>query len=311
MQSRLILPIILATVLLASCAKQPPATGTAASPSPAASSAALTPPSSGASVTPLTPSASATPTPTPAPAAIKVNGEGVPLDEYQASLKQVEEAEPKGDPVDQRKRVIAELVDETLLAQAALKAGFSLDDKTLQVKVDGIAQQAGGAAAFADWQTRMGYTPQSFHSALRRSTAAAWQRSQIMNGVPAEMEQVHARQILVQGEEAANLAEQRAKQTGTNFATLAFGYDLSAGGDLSWFPRGYLNEPAVEDAAFALQPGEISPVIKSSIGFHILQVIAREVRPLTLDARQVLQRKALAAWLETNRKQSSVEEIVP
>ena len=310
MRSRFILPIILAVTLLASCAKQPATPPGLTPSSPATASAAQTP-GPGATTTPLTPSATPAPTATAVPAALRVNSEVVPLDEYQASLKQLAEAEPKGDPADQRKRVIAELVDETILAQSAFKAGFSLDDKALQERIDAIVKQTGGDAVFNDWQSRMGYSPQSFRSALRRSTAAAWQRSQIMNGVPAEMEQIHARQILVQSEEAANTAEQRARQAGTNFATLAFGYDLSAGGDLSWFPRGYLNEQSVEDAAFALKPGEISPVIKSSIGYHILQVIAREVRPLSADARQVLQRKALTAWLETNRKQSKVEELIP
>ena len=86
---------------------------------------------------------------------------------------------------------------------------------------------------------------------------------------------------------------------------------MAAGGDLSWFPRGYLNEKSVEDAAFALQPGEISPVIQSSLGYHVIQVIAREVRSLTPDARAVLQRKALADWLTNNRSQSQIEDLVP
>jgi peptidyl-prolyl cis-trans isomerase C len=231
--------------------------------------------------------------------------------EYQAELKQVSEAEPTSSPDEQRKRVISELVSETLLAQAAFKGGFSLDDQALQARLDQLAEQAGGAQALADWQTRMGFTPDSFKSALRRSAAAAWQRDQLINAIPAEMEQVHARQILVQSEKAASQAEQQAKQAGTDFATLAFGYDLKTGGDLSWFPRGYLNETAVEEAAFALQPGEISPVIKSSIGYHIVQVIARQVRPLSPDARLVLQRKALAQWLDDSRKQSQIEELVP
>jgi peptidyl-prolyl cis-trans isomerase C len=302
------IPLLLLAIALAGCAGQPSPTAPATSGAPTASNPAQTP---GSTLTPLQPSPSATPTATPVPGALKVNGESVPLDEYQASLKQLANAEPKGDPADQRKRVISQLVEETLLAQAAINAGFALDDAALQARIAAAVQKAGGDAAFNDWQAQMGYTPESFRTAMRRSIAAAWQRNQIMSAVPAEAEQIHARQILVRTEEAANTVEQQAKQSGTNFATLAFGYDLSSGGDLSWFPRGYLNEPAVEEAAFALQPGEISPVIKSGIGYHILQVIAREVRPLTPDARQVLQHKALTAWLEAARKQSSVEELVP
>lgn len=253
----------------------------------------------------------ATATPTPEPLALKVNGEGVPLSEYQAQAKQLADAEPKTDPADRRKRVLAELTDETLLAQAAFKNGFSLDESALQAKIDALTAQAGGASAFADWQSRMGYTPESFRSALRRNSAAAWQRDQIMAAVPSTAEQIHARQILVHDEALAQQIDNQAKQAGTNFATLAYGYDLVSGGDLSWFPRGYLNEQAVEDAAFALKPGQISDVIQSSIGYHVIQVIARETRPLTADARLVLQRKAVTAWLADARKQSQVEELAP
>ena len=121
---------------------------------------------------------------------------------------------------------------------------------------------------------KMGYTAESFRFALSRAAAAAWMRDQILASVPGEAEQVHARQILLRTEEGARRVEQNAKTPGTNFATLAAGYDLVTRGDLYWFPRGYLNEPAVEDAAFSLQPGEISGVIQSNIGYHVLQVVA-------------------------------------
>jgi peptidyl-prolyl cis-trans isomerase C len=136
-------------------------------------------------------------------------------------------------------------------------------------------------------------------------------RDQILASVPAEAEQVHARQILLRTEEGAKRVEQSAKAPGTNFATLAAGYDLATRGDLSWFPRGYLSEPAVEEAAFALDPGEISGVIKSNIGYHIVQVVAKEVRPLSADARLVLQRKALASWLADKRKSAQVDVLAP
>lgn len=305
MRRLIAISLLTAALLLTGCANA--ATATQSTPGQAEPT--------GTAPAPATPDSTATPTalptPTPLPPALKVNGESVPLAEYQASVKQLGEAEPNTSPADQRKRVIAELVNETLMAQAAYQAGFTFDDAALQARIVELAKQAGGEAALADWQTRMGYTPDSFQSALRRAAAAAWQRDQLMNTIPAEMEQVHARQILVQSEELANQVAQQAKQAGTNFATLAFGYDLKAGGDLSWFPRGYLNEVTVEEAAFALQPGEISPVIKSSIGYHIVQVIARQIRPLSPDARLALQRKAVSAWLEDSRKQSQVEELIP
>jgi peptidyl-prolyl cis-trans isomerase C len=296
-------------IMLAGC-KGPAVVGQTAQPSLPVQTSSQPLPAASPTVgeaTPIPP----TVTPTPVPPALKVNGELVPLAEYQASLQQLAEADPQGDPAAHKKQVLDLLIEDTLLAQAAFKNGFSLDENALDQRISALSQKAGGDAALTDWQKRMGYTPESFRSALRRAAAAAWQRDQIANSVPQELEQIHARQIRVNTQAAADQVEAQARQAGTDFATLAFGYDLAAGGDLSWFPRGYLNVKEVEDAAFALQPGEISPVIQTRLGFHIIQVIAREVRPLTPDARAVLQRKALAAWLENDRSQSQVEELVP
>jgi peptidyl-prolyl cis-trans isomerase C len=263
------------------------------------------------SATPTLPDPTATPSPTPLPPALRVNGETVPLAEYAASLGQLEAAQPDLDPAARRQAVLDDLVDQTLLSQAARQAANPVDDNALQQRIAALAAEVGGEQALADWQTAMGYTPESFRSALRRSVEAAWMRDQVLASVPAEMEQVHARQILLRTEEGARRVEAEAKTPGTNFATLAAGYDLATRGDLYWFPRGYLSQPAVEEAAFNLQPGEISGVIRSDIGYHILQVVARETRPLSADVRAVLQRKALADWLNDQRRSAQIEVLVP
>ncbi|TLN09224.1 post-translocation molecular chaperone, partial [bacterium] len=100
-------------------------------------------------------------------------------------------------------------------------------------------------------------------------------------------------------------------QSGADFATLAQQYDPATGGELGWFPRGYLAQPAVEEAAFALLPDQYSPVVETEIGFHIIEVLAREVRPLAPDALQTLQRAALADWLKQQRSTVQIEMLLP
>ncbi|UCE65728.1 MAG: peptidylprolyl isomerase [Candidatus Zixiibacteriota bacterium] len=67
--------------------------------------------------------------------------------------------------------------------------------------------------------------------------------------------------------------------SGENFETLAKNYsdDPSSenGGDLGWFSRGEMVSP-FEDAAFALQPGEISNVVETVFGFHVIKVTGRK-----------------------------------
>lgn len=99
---------------------------------------------------------------------------------------------------------------------------------------------------------------------------------------------------------------------GVDFSDLASLQDPVLGGDLGWFPRGTLTQPEVEDAVFALQPGETTAVIKSAIGYHIVNLIERDAQhPLSIEARRVLQELKLEEWLSSSRAISTIEILVP
>lgn len=256
-----------------------------------------------------------TPSATSAPLAARVNGEGILLSDYQAELQRLQNAETElsksSKPEEQQQRVLEDLIDQTLLAQAAEQAGFTIDEAALQAKIDELAGQLGGSQALQDWQNRHGYTPESFQLALKRSLLAAWQRDQIIAKVPDRAEQAHARQILVLDADLANQIYGQL-QSGVDFATLAKRYDPLTSGDLGWFPRGYLTQPEVEAAIFELQPGQYSQVIQTSFGYHIVQLIEIDPqRTLSPDAHLLLQRQALAKWLEERRSQSQIEILLP
>jgi peptidyl-prolyl cis-trans isomerase C len=258
---------------------------------------------------------SAIPTPTMEPQAVTVNGKGISLADFQEELGRFQSAKKdlKQDITEQdaRKQVLDDLVDQELLAQAAFAAGFTLDDAGLQARIDQLEQNMGGASALTDWQTRNGYTPESFKRFLRRQAAAAWQRDQIIAAVPQTADQVHARQILVLDSSLADSIYQQL-QSGKDFATLALYYDPRTGGELGWFPKGYLNVPEVENAAFSLQPGQYSQVIQTKFGYQIIQVIERDAQhSLTTDARDVLQHQALQQWLTDQRSKSEIVSLLP
>jgi peptidyl-prolyl cis-trans isomerase C len=247
---------------------------------------------------------------TPVPMAFLVNGEGIPVEEFKAEVKRYQAAqEGLGATVTQEQAEQAvrdDLIDQLLLAQGAAANGYSIDEAGLQKRINDLAAQIGGAEALAAWQTEHGYSEASFREALRRQVNAAWMRDQISAAVPSTGEQVHAWQILLYNDVAAQAVLDRLNN-GETFADLAREYDPVTRGELGWFPRGYLLDQAIEEAVFALQPGQHSGIVQSAVGFHLLYVVERDPnRPVSSDALLTLQNHALEAWLQQQRDQSTI-----
>ena len=261
----------------------------------------------------LTPTATFTPEPptaTPEPMALIVNGEGITVVEFNAEVQRYrtsQEALGKSlTPEESTDAVLQDLTAQLLLAQAAHMNGFTLDEAGLQARIESLAAQVGGADALSRWQAAQGYSEQAFRSALKRAAEAAWMRDKILAEVPSTAEQVHVQQILLynQGDSQSFLTQLNG---GANFDELALRADPLTRGDLGWVPRGYLLEPKIEEAAFALAVGDHSDVIATDVGFHIVRILARDPqRPLAPDAYLSLQELALKKWIEEQRQQANV-----
>jgi peptidyl-prolyl cis-trans isomerase C len=251
-----------------------------------------------------------TPSPTPVPAKATVNGEIIPLAEFNAELERFKAAQTElGNTVTDEEAVSTVLDDlfaQYLLAQGAEQAGFVVDDALLQERIDKLISEVGGEDALNQWLTAHNYTPQSFRAALRRAIAAAWMRDQLAGQIAKSKDQVHVRQILLYNEERARQVLTDIQAGRTDFDEFAVLVDPVTRGDLGWFPRGYLPEKAVEQAAFSLPVGQVSDVIATDLGFHIIKILERENHPLSPDALLTLQSKAVRDWVEQQRTQSSI-----
>lgn len=142
-------------------------------------------------------------------------------------------------------------------------------------------------------------------------------RSKIFDYVTADIkpfdEQVWARHILVADEAAANQVYERL-QKGEDFAALAkeLSTDTSnkdTGGDLGWFGKGTM-VPPFEEAAFSQKVGEIGKPVQTDFGWHIIQVIGHEDRPLTADQFDQAKQNAFSKWLEDLRAKAEADGLI-
>lgn len=147
-------------------------------------------------------------------------------------------------------------------------------------------------------------------------------------------EQVRIRQILIavdlqdgisnRGDALLRIqAIQKKLNEGGNFAALAIEYseDKSSvmGGDLGYLQRNQMVE-TFADAAFSLQTGEISDIIETRIGYHLIQMVDR-IPPSQLayrEARTKIERtlrrdkekKATSAYLAKLKRQASIKRMI-
>jgi peptidyl-prolyl cis-trans isomerase C len=258
----------------------------------------------------ITPTITSTPTITPIPLKVSVNGEGITVAEFEAELARYQQAQIALDNSVNLKvatqTVLDDLINTLLLAHGAATNGLAVDEAAVQSRMDALAAQVGGPAALKTWETAHGYTETDFRSDLHRQMDAARMRDQITASVPTTAEQVHVKQILLYNSDEAQKALGYLK-AGMDFNELAAQYAPLTKGELGWFPRGYLPDAAIEQAAFALQAGEYSDIIQTEAGYHILFVVERDpAHQLSPDTLLTLQERAVQGWLTQQRNESTI-----
>ena len=178
--------------------------------------------------------------------------------------------------------VLRSLVQEELLLQAAVAGGLEQDPIVLERL--GLARRQ---VLIDEMLTRrMAPLDKVSEEELQRAyrenaplfTVEAVGARHIMVGTEAEAEAIH--KALEEGQDFATLAKEKSKDTGS----------ADKGGDLGMLARGQ-SDPEFEAMAFRLKEGELSPVIKTEYGYHVLKggPHGTIVRPLDEVREQVQQ----------------------
>jgi peptidyl-prolyl cis-trans isomerase C len=254
-----------------------------------------------------------------------VNGEAITRERYDREVdRATQRFAGQGQPPQPqmvetvKQRVLDFMVEETLLYQECKKRGIKPDEAAVDAEFAKLKQQVGSDEKFQTFLTAMNATEAEVKNDMaRRLAIKELIQKEVMDEIEvtdAEVrafyddnpkffvkgEQVKASHILIKvntdADEATKAAAkakiekaaQRVKD-GEDFATVATevseGPSNAKGGDLGSFQRGQMVKP-FEDAAFALNPGEVSGVVETDFGYHIIKV-SEKTAPSTIPFAEV------------------------
>ena len=310
MRVKVLLCAVFACVSVGACNK-PPAGQTAANgatPPAVAGQGSGTPP--GAPAPPPPPK----PVPAVLPAVVaRVNGEDIKKEDFEKMIKTVESNARQPIPPDRRDEILRNLLDQlvvyTLLNQEAKARNLTATDAEIDVKLQQVRQQFPTQEAFEKALKERNITVEGFKQDARMDVNANKVMEAELSSVPGpsdaeakdfyaknpnefkQEEAVRASHILIKVEPGADAAaKSKAKATidgvlkkvkaGQDFGKLAHEYSqdqgsAAQGGDLNYFPKGQM-VPEFSAVAFALQPGQVSDVVTTQFGYHIIKVTDRK-----------------------------------
>jgi len=240
----------------------------------------------------------------------KVNGVDVPpekfLTEFKTTLERYARARHDVKP-ELRERlkdnIVRRLVDAEIIYQQATKMKISMDGPELEAKWMEHKERYGSDEAFKNFLQRAGSTEEAIKTQFRLNLIREKVFATVSDAIKVETkdirafyeenkqrynepEQVRASHVLIRIDpkmddaakaEKRKLAEdiaKKAEKKGADFSALAkeFGEDPTRGrgGDLGFFTRGRMVKP-FEDAAWKLKKGEVSSVVETNFGYHVIR----------------------------------------
>jgi len=230
------------------------------------------------------------------------------------------------------------LIEQELVWQAAQKQGIVATAGEITGAVDSMRAGFSSREAFLRKLSVEGYTEESYREHMKHLVSAQKYLDGLTGGVEVSDAEVHsfysgnpekmrtpevvqARHILLKLPSDADDAARRAARqkltgilaqarNGVDFGTLAQQYseDTSAaqGGDLGYFSRGHMVKP-FEEAVFALQPGQLSDIVETTFGLHLIKLEDhREAAQVPED--QV--REQIRDYLHAEKSKQTVQEKI-
>jgi peptidyl-prolyl cis-trans isomerase C len=243
--------------------------------------------------------------------AAMVNGVAISMEQYNKELNiQLDRVTRQGQQVSDeqmaklKNNILDNLIEREILYQQSQKDGIQITDQKVDDQLASIKKRFPNETEFKNALDKMNLTEDEVKSQIKRGLSirelidqkitskvvitdeeskAYYDKNPQMFKQPAQIKASH---ILIKVDAKADetkKAEARKKieevqqklKDGGDFATLAKEYSEgpsnAKGGDLGYFRRGQMVKP-FEDAAMALKPNEVSDIVETRFGYHLIKV---------------------------------------
>lgn len=278
--------------------------------------------------------------------AASVNGIPILKSQYERELSTFQkQAAQKGRPLNEtdlttvKSRILENLIDAEILYQQSQKEGVKVDDQAINKQIETIKKRFSDEAAYQKALEGMDVSEEEIRTKIRRGLAIKQlldtdvlqkiaitneETKKFYNNNPnlfKQKEQIKASHILIKvapdADESKKIqarkkieAVQKKVRQGEDFGLLAKtnseGPTAQRKGDLGYFGRGRMVKP-FEDAAFALNVGEVSKIVETQFGYHLIKVIDKKP-PRTIPYKEVQQK--LEQHLNKEKEKTEIQGYI-
>ena len=244
-----------------------------------------------------------------------VNGVKISSKEYETEVNlQLQQASQQGRQIPDamlpkiKADILNNLIDREVLFQESQKKNITVNAEKVNKEIKAIKDRFPSQEEFEKIIAKMGISEAEIKSQIERNLAIRQLIDiQVIDKITVsetdtkdyyddnpnlfkKPEQVKASHILIKVEsDATDLQKAQARieiakihqklKDGQDFAALAREYSQGPssenGGDLGYFGRGQMVKP-FEDAAFALKPGQVSDIVETPFGYHLIKVFDKQ-----------------------------------
>ncbi|SHK23551.1 foldase protein PrsA [Caminicella sporogenes DSM 14501] len=228
-----------------------------------------------------------------------------------------------------KQQILDKLITEELILQEAKKMGIKIDSEKVEEKYKDFSKQLESNKElkkfyeeknidenFIKKQIKMELYLKEFRNKIFEQAGLNDEKKlqELIKNYPIK---VRARHILVKDEKLAKDLLKRIK-AGEDFAQLAKEYSedpgsKEKGGDLGYFSRGVM-VPEFEEAAFSLKKGEVSDLVKTRFGYHIIKT--EEIKTIEdlikdgLEKEQIEKEKKIAIdYIKESKYNEKIKEL--